>query len=108
MVSEKYNWRYASELQDNCYQAVWDLQDVQAVCESVGLLADDAASITAAMVIIGDGEYVKVWLSESNAPYDLTAIYRAASWYTDSEPITDCEHYYSQDMAGYAGSAYSN
>ncbi len=83
-MSTKRNWRYGSELEGEQYTAVWDSQDVQAVCESVGLSADDTENITAAMVIIGDGEYVKIWLSESNRPYDLTAVYRVAAWYTET------------------------
>ncbi len=86
-MSTECSWRSASELQDERYTAVWDSQDVLTVCESVGLSAEDAASITAAIVEVLDGEYGEVWLSESNAPYDLTAVYRVANWYTKTTEV---------------------
>ena len=51
---------------------VLDSQDIAAVLESIGGTETD---ITGAVVVVGDGDYLEVWLTDSNRPYHVNALY---------------------------------
>ena len=51
---------------------VLDSQDIAAVLESIGSTETD---ITGAVVVVGDGDYLGVWLTDSNRPYHVNALY---------------------------------
>lgn len=69
-------------LDNIAYTLLTDSQDVQAVLESCGVPKEFRANITGAYVKVGDGDYDDVWLSESNSPWNLSAIYHPLSFYT--------------------------
>ena len=70
-----------SNIGDERYQLLVDSQDVMAVMESIGFPKWYQADITAVLVLVGEGEYTDVWLSESSAPYMLDAEYHNQAYY---------------------------
>ena len=53
-------------------ELVLDSQDIAAVLESIGSKETD---ITGAVVVVGDGDYSAVWLTDSSRPYHVNALY---------------------------------
>lgn len=49
-----------------------DSQEVEAVCDALGLDADD---VTGVVVEVGDGDYREVWTTDSARPWALAASY---------------------------------
>ena len=47
-------------------------QDIAAVLNSIG---SNETDITGAVVVVGDGEYSEVWLTDSSRPYHVNALY---------------------------------
>ena len=47
-------------------------QDIAAVLEHIG---SDEPDITGAVVVIDGGDYSAVWLTDSNRPYHVNALY---------------------------------
>lgn len=78
--------RTAGQLQDEKYTLVTDSQEVREIAHYAGLSEKDADDITAAIVEVGDGEYNEIWLSESSAPWNLTAIYHEAAYWDTDDP----------------------
>lgn len=68
-------------LEDDIYTYISTDYDLEAVLEFVGLPDEDKEDITGAVVLVGDGDYDAVWLTESPRPYDLTATYHALPYY---------------------------
>jgi hypothetical protein len=67
------------ELGDPSYQLVTDSQDVDDILEGLTYAQvgrDDREDVTGALVLMGEDDYDEVWLTESNRPYALSAIYR--------------------------------
>jgi hypothetical protein len=60
-------------------------QDIESVCEFVGLDKEYSKDITGAVVVALDGDYEAVWLSESSRPYDISSTYYALPFYLDDE-----------------------
>lgn len=59
---------------------VTDSQDVRAVCDSVGVNMD-ANGITGALVVVGEGEYEDVWLTDNSRPFDNNANYHPPAYF---------------------------
>ena len=60
---------------------VTDSQDLEDLLDSIGLKTAWAKDITAALILVEDGEYSEVWLSEDNAPYENSATYHNRAYY---------------------------
>jgi len=60
------------------YILVTDSQDVEYIARGEGIIDPD---ITAAMVMVGDGEYLDVWFSESAAPWNLNSTWHKTDYY---------------------------
>lgn len=65
------------------YSFQTDSQDVQSVLEFVGVPTEYHNDITAAMVLVGDGDYDEVWFSESAAPWELGALWDSIEYYRE-------------------------
>ena len=59
-------------LQDINGKLLLDSQDIVAVLESIGY---DEPDITGAVVVVGDGEYSEVWLTDASRPWLVDALY---------------------------------
>jgi hypothetical protein len=61
-----------------------DSQEIQAVCENVGIVADELG-ITGIVVYLDESgaDYKMVYLSESSAPYAFDAIYHPLPYYRE-------------------------
>ena len=70
-----------SNIGDERYQLLVDSQDVMAVLESTNFPKQHRHDITAVLVLIGEGDYADVWVSESSAPYMLGAEYHNQAYY---------------------------
>lgn len=60
------------------YQLITDRQELKAILEYFGIDDDD---ITGALVLVGDGDYDDVLLTEDRAPWRLLADFRPVSYY---------------------------
>ena len=60
------------ELQNIDGQLLTDSQDITAVLESIGCTESD---ISGAVVVVDDGDYSAVWLTDSSRPYHVNALY---------------------------------
>ena len=60
---------------------VTDSQDLEDLLDNIGLKTVWRKDITAALVLVGDGDYLEVWLSEDNAPYLNSATYHNRAYY---------------------------
>lgn len=74
-----------AQLQDDKYTFIQSDYDLAATLENVGLPSAWTAHITGAVVEITDGEYGQVYLSESSAPYALSAWYHPLPYYMNSD-----------------------
>ena len=63
----------AMHLQDEKYMLLTDSQDIDDVCSDFPEL--DRTAITGALVVLGDGDYDEVWVTESSTPYSVYADY---------------------------------
>ena len=61
-----------AELQNLKGDLELDSQEIVAVLESIGSKETD---ITGAVVVVGDGEYLEVWLTNFSRPYHVHALY---------------------------------
>ena len=59
-------------LQDINGKLLLDSQDIAAALESIGY---DEPDITGAVVVVGDGEYSEVWLTDASRPWLVDALY---------------------------------
>jgi hypothetical protein len=84
------------ELDDSEYGFFMDSQDIKTVCEFVGLDEEYKKDITGVVVVLKDGEYLAVWLSESNRPYALSSTYHPLPYY-----LSDNLKKFQQHLAGY-------
>lgn len=73
--------KYLRQLQDEKYTFIQNDTDLAAVLDCVGISPEYREDITGALVEVSDGEYGEVWLTESCAPYDLSASYYPLSFY---------------------------
>jgi len=60
------------------YILITDSQDVEYIARGEGIIDPD---ITAAMVMVGDGEYLDVWFSESANVFCLGSTWHKADYY---------------------------
>lgn len=64
---------------------MYDTQDIESVLGYVGL-SHLKHEITAVAVVVSDGDYSAVWLTESNRPYDIFTRYSPLPEYLESLP----------------------
>lgn len=88
------NYKHAvclSLLQDEKYYFYQNQSDVDCLLEDIGLDAQYKNNITGAVVLVTNGGYDAIWLSESSRPYELTSTYYALPFYnefeTDNQPV---------------------
>ena len=67
---------------DDRYMSLSDSQDIDFICEYYGIMKY-REDITGAMVIVGEGDYDEVWLTESSRPYSIYADYEPLDFYLD-------------------------
>jgi hypothetical protein len=61
-------------LEGDDWTPIYDSQEIRAVLEAVGVIAED---MTGLHVLMGDGEYTEVWVTDDCAPYrDSAAFWR--------------------------------
>lgn len=72
--------KYLRQLQDEKYTLVQNDVDLASFVDNLGL-SEFAEDITGMVIEVIDGEYGEVWLTESNAYYDLSAAYYPLSFY---------------------------
>lgn len=87
---------YLNQLQDESIHFIQDQSELDSILDHVGLMAEWRSEITGACIILGDGEYIAVWLTEDSRYYDLSAIYRPLPFYIDNdkEKIVNLLPYY--------------
>jgi hypothetical protein len=71
-----------AELNGEGYQLITDSQELDEICQHSGV-RKYREDINGAVVLVGDGEYLEVYLTESNRPFDITATYERAKFYRD-------------------------
>jgi hypothetical protein len=79
------------ELEKEDYDCILNDTDVQLTLEYLGLDEEYKKDVTGAVVIVKDGDYEAVWLSESSRPYDISSTYYALPFYLDYEKNTNYE-----------------
>jgi hypothetical protein len=62
-----------------------DSQEIEGYLESVSFPDEYRKDITGVCVLSGDCEHVALWLTESNRPYDINAIYHPLPYYITEE-----------------------
>lgn len=72
--------KYLRQLQDERYTLIQNDTDLASFVDMLGL-SEFADDITGMLVEIIDGDLGEVWLTESNAYYDLSASYYPLSFY---------------------------
>lgn len=72
----------AKYLQDDKYTFLQNSQDINALCDYYPIL--DRENITGAIVLVEDGEYSEVYITESNRPYELEADYITLDEYSEN------------------------
>ncbi len=70
-----------NDLQGNEYIFLQNDGDILDVASEFA--TDFAEDITGAVVKMGNGEYLEVWLTESSRPYELQAIYHTPAYWQD-------------------------
>lgn len=81
-----YNHSTQLENLDSAKYELIDLsQDIESTLEMIGFPEDDREDITGIIVILEDGDYSAVWLTESSRPYDLYSTYHALPYYKPEE-----------------------
>lgn len=71
------------QLQDDKYTFIQNDSDLAAYIDMVGIPPEYREDITGMVVEMIDGDLGAVWLTESAAYYDLSAVYRPLSYYRD-------------------------
>lgn len=69
------------ELQAEKYYFIQNDSELSEVLESIGLKEECKKDITGCVLLIGDGEYIAVWLTEESRYYDLNACYHPLTYY---------------------------
>ena len=75
---------YLKQLQEESIYFVQNEQELAELLDSIGISEDYKQDITGACLIIGDGDYIAVWLTEDSRYYDLSAIYHALPYYLNT------------------------
>jgi hypothetical protein len=84
------------ELEKDDYIFVSNSQDIASSLEYIGLDEEYKKDITGIVYVLSDGEYLAVWLSESNRPYDLSSTYHPLPYY-----LSDNLKKFQQHLASY-------
>ena len=72
-------------LQDEKYYFVQTDSELADVLNYVGLKEEYKQDITGAVLLIGNGDYIAVWLTETPRYYDLNATYHYLPFYKDDD-----------------------
>lgn len=78
-----------SEFQENIYTLITDSQEIKDLLDYVGFCKVWYDDITGVVMLIGEGDYDAVWLTESSQPYDLSAWYRPLPYYKEDNKYYD-------------------
>ncbi len=70
-----------NDLQGNEYIFLQNDGDILDVASEFA--TDFAEDITGAVVKMGNGEYLEVWLTESSRPFELSAIYHTPAYWQE-------------------------
>lgn len=78
----RYNYDFlCSELDQDDYILIQNSQDLNFWLEFVALPVEYWQDITGAIVVIGDGDLIAIWLTESSRYYDLNSTYYSLPYY---------------------------
>ncbi len=72
MINPNGTLKRAEDITGDEFVYVSDSQDLESLHHSIPALPD---GMTAAFVLIEDGDYAEVWVTESSRPYSVNAIY---------------------------------
>jgi len=76
----EWSFRRSHEFKET-YSYVTDSQEIRHILNMVGL-EHKANDITAMFVLVGDGEYKEIWLTDNSKPYIINCpYYRIVSYY---------------------------
>lgn len=67
---------YLNQLQDESIYLIQNDQELAELLQSLSLSPEYHNDITGACIIIGNGDYIAIWLTEDSRYYDLSSIYR--------------------------------
>jgi hypothetical protein len=84
------------ELDKEGYTLVQNDTDLAETLESIGLPKKYRKDITGAVLVIGDGDYNAVYLTESASYYDLSAVYHPLPFWDDNTLYKGTLPYYWQ------------
>ncbi len=70
-----------NDLQGNEYTFLQNDGDILDIASE--FVTEFAEDITGAVVKVGDGEYLEVWLTESSRPFELSAIYHTPAYWQE-------------------------
>ena len=78
------NWIVLNRLQDESIYFVQNESELSELLQSLSINPEYAKNITGACVIMGEGDYIAIWLTEESRFCDLLAIYHPLPYYMDS------------------------
>ena len=93
-----------SQLQDEKYYLVQTDSELSDLIEYVGIDPEsiNLEEFTSAVLLVGDGDYIAVWMTESSAWYSLDAIYHPLPYYQSKEESEEyLPEYWKRDNSEY-------
>jgi hypothetical protein len=92
------------QLQDDKYYLAQNDSELSELIEYLGIDGEsiNLEEFTGAVLLIGEGDYIAVWMTESSAWYSLDAIYHPLPYYQSKEESEEyLPEYWKRDNSEY-------